>query len=124
MTEVNEINNFLVPLMTSIILILLGVITWSGRKWFVDFDVIVKGIMSGLDIIKQQINDMKVDNQLQNAAIHEIQTGVELRFRGVDTRFETKAKKIQRLEDRLYALESKLERISLHHSKNHPTDKL
>ena len=124
MTETNEINSFLVPLMTTIILLLIGVISYSGKSWIANFEKFTKEIMVGLESIKEQINELKSDNRMQSAAIHEIQTGVELRFRGVDSRFETKASKIQKLDDRVHGLESKLERLTLHHSKNHPTDKL
>ena len=119
-----EANNLIAPVAGFIIITLIGVIAFSGKSWLHDFESSTKKILEGLEDIREQIYGIKTDIRLQNASIAEIKTSVEMRFRSIDLRLESVGKKLTALEERVLKIERSYERLSLHHSKNHPTDKL
>lgn len=119
-----EANNLIAPIAGFIIVTLIGIIAFSGRSWLHDFEHTTKKILNGLEDIREQIHGIKTDIRLQNAAIVEIKTSVEMRFRSIDLRLDSVNKKITALEERVLKAERSYERLSLHHLKNHPMDKL
>ena len=119
-----EANNLIAPVAGFIIITLIGVIAFSGKSWLHDFESTTKKILYGLEDIREQIHGIKTDIRLQNASIAEIKTSVEMRFRSIDLRLESVGKKLTALEERVLKIERSYERLSLHHSKNHPLDKL
>jgi len=119
-----EANNMIVPIAGFLIVGLIGVIAWTGKRWLTNFDVTTKKILTGLDDIKVQIADLRTENQLQTAALREIETRVETRIQGIERRLEDKRRKINKLDERVTCLESDSAKIKIYHKQNHPNDVL
>lgn len=89
-----------------------------------DFKAISEKLLEGINEIKDQVRELKTENQLQSAALREVEGRVEFRLQGVESRLNDKRTKIAQLESRVTKLEALIERITTHHNMHHPTDKL
>jgi len=117
-----DANNLIVPLAGFIIVGLISIVAFSGKSWLTDFNKTTKKILDGLDDIKNQINDLKLENQIQTANMHEIEARTELRFQGVERRLEAKSKKLYEIENKVNRLEKESDTLKLYHKRNHPED--
>jgi TolA-binding protein len=123
-------DSLIFPVAGFIILVLISIVGWGAKKLFTDFDLSINkviqklnGIEAQISNVKDQISDLKTENQLQTAQIREIEGRVELRFQGVERRLDSKHQKLGEHEHRIRKIETEQEKFKLFHEKNHPSDK-
>jgi len=76
--------------------------------------------LSGLESIqlkigdlKEQIGELKTDSQLQNQAIREIETRVETRFQGIESRLDSKRERFTEIEKRILCIEKTVNKMEV-----------
>ena len=111
-------DTLIIPIAGAIILGLFALVKWGGQRWLKNFEATTNKILLKLDSIKDQIDDLKTENALQTAYMHEIETRFEMRFQGNDRRFDTKREKLGEHDHRLSCLEKEVTIIkTINHGK-------
>jgi len=111
---------FWMPIAGVIILGMISIVGFFGKKWLNNFEGINKKILSSLEGLKDQVADLKTDSQLQTAAIHEMESRIEVKFQGIEKQMEIKRQKIDKIMDRLMDIEKDVDRLKLYNeNKNH-----
>lgn len=126
-----DADSLVLPIAGSIIIMVIGLMKLLGDKYiktfddrFISFENSSKKILNALDDIKNQISDLKTENQLQTAALREVEGRVEVRFQGIERRLDAKRQMIGQLENRIELVEKDLGKIKLFHSQHHPDDRI
>ena len=119
-----DANTFWMPIAGVIILGMVSILGFFGKRWLKEFESLNRKILSSLESLKNQVTDLKTESQLQTATIREMETRIEFKFQGVERQLEVKRQKIEKIMERLMAIEKSLDRLKLFHTRNHPTDNL
>jgi len=123
-TEIIGLAGGIIVFGGAVIAVMFGILKWAGNKYLTNLEETTKAILDKLDSIENQINDLKIENKLQTAYIHEIEKWFNDRIIGIEKRLEGKRDKISKHDHRITELEKDQDKIKLFHSKNHPMDKL
>jgi chromosome segregation ATPase len=129
----NMINadSLVIPIAAFLIAGLLGALKLLGDKWiktfenkFVLFEKNNDKILSALSDIKDQISDLKMENQMQSASLDGVVNRVETRFQGLERRLENKRQMIGALEEKVKSIEKDLLRMKSIHNHIHPNERI
>jgi len=119
-----ETWNLLASIAGSVILILLAVLGFGGRKLITDFMADFKELRADVKEIKSDIAELRTENQLTKSYIHEIEGRLELRLQGHESQFRDHKEELKDLKSRVSSIERFKDSVKFHHDKNHPTDKI
>jgi len=122
----NTADTLLLPIAGFIIITLLTVLGWGGRKWLTNFESTINKIYVGftdiskkLDAIKEDIDNLKLENKLTSNYIHEIESRMEDRLGNIGGQIMESRTRISNLEGRTSAVEKVIEKIKTLHERNH-----
>jgi len=122
----NTADTLLLPIAGFIIITLLTVLGWSGRKWLSSFETTINKIYVGfndiskkLDAIKDEIDSLKLENKLTSNYIHEIETRIEDRLGNIGGQIMENRSRISSIELRTNAIEKVIEKVKTLHERNH-----
>lgn len=118
------VDSYFISIAGALIAGMAGLITWAGKKWMGNFEATTNKILSKLEDIINQINDLKTENMMQTQHMREIESRVEVRLQGIEKRLDAKREKLGEHEHRISQLEKVQEKINIFHNRNHPNDKL
>lgn len=120
MTPMSEATGILFSAAGFIIIAAITIIAFAAKRWLKGFDDFKKAILSGLESIqvkigdlKEQIGELKTDSQLQNQAIREIETRVETRFQGIESRLDSKRERFTEIEKRILCIEKTVNKMEV-----------
>jgi archaellum component FlaC len=122
----NTADTLLLPIAGFIIITLLTVLGWVGRKWLSSFENTINKIYVGftniskkLDAIKDEIENLKLENKLTSNYIHEIETRMEDRLGNISGQIMENRSRISTLEKRTTDVERIIEKVKVLHERNH-----
>lgn len=122
----NTADTLLLPLAGFIIITLLTILGWGGRKWLASFETTINKIYVGftdiskkLDLIKDEIDNLKLENKLTSNYIHEIESRIEDRFGNVNGQILDNRNRISNLEKRTTDVERIIDKVKTLHERNH-----
>jgi carbon monoxide dehydrogenase subunit G len=84
----------------------------------------ISKLLTGIDAIKSQVNEIKTDMQLQASAMREVETRVEYRLQNIENRIIEIEKDKTEQSVAIRNLDHFMQKIQIHHNRQHPQDKI
>lgn len=117
-----ETSSLIVPFFGALIMGLFAILWWAGKKWIEKNDQNTVEVLKLLNLIRDDIDAMKIDIRLVSNHVQEVEGRFEMRLQGLRQELSENRTRIIEVEKRQNTIERDHHTFKILHRKNHPND--